>query len=46
MDLIERYVHEVGRHLPHKVRKDVQDELRSLLSDSLEERLLRNPGVV
>jgi hypothetical protein len=36
MDLIERYVAEVGRYLP--ARSDVPDELRSLLSDALEQR--------
>lgn len=37
-ELIERYVNEVGRHLPHRVQKDIVLELRSLLTDSLEER--------
>jgi hypothetical protein len=36
--LIERYTHEVGRHLPAQNRQDVQAELRSLLLDSLEQR--------
>jgi len=38
MDLIERYVAEVGRHLPRKQREDVQTELRSLLQDMVEDR--------
>lgn len=38
MDLIERYVAEVGRHLPRKQRVDVQTELRSLLQDMVEDR--------
>lgn len=38
--LVERYVHEVGGRLPRKVRSDVEDELRTLLEDSLEERAL------
>jgi hypothetical protein len=38
MELIRRYVNEVGRHLPKKVRADVQTELESLLTESLEER--------
>jgi hypothetical protein len=38
MDLIDRYVHEVGQHLPHRMRADVEAELRSLLTDSVEER--------
>jgi hypothetical protein len=38
MDLIERYVAEVGRHLPRDQRADVQTELRSLLQDMVEDR--------
>jgi hypothetical protein len=38
MDLINRYVHEVGQYLPHRLRADVEAELRSLLTDSVEER--------
>jgi hypothetical protein len=38
MELIDRYVQEVGRHLPPENRDDVQAELRSLLLDSLEQR--------
>jgi hypothetical protein len=37
MELIDRYVHEVGEHLPGRMRADVQMELRSLLLDALEE---------
>jgi hypothetical protein len=37
-DLIARYVHEVGRHLPRRQREDVTAELRGLLEDALEER--------
>jgi hypothetical protein len=37
-NLIERYVHEVGRRLPRKMRADVETELRSLLTDSLRGR--------
>ena len=36
MDLIERYVSEVGRHLPRKNRADIQAELQSTLMDTLE----------
>lgn len=39
MELIDRYVYEVGRYLPHKNRADIQTELRSLLSDTLEARV-------
>jgi hypothetical protein len=38
MELIDRYVHEVGEHLPYRLRADVEAELRSLLMDALEER--------
>lgn len=37
-NLIERYVHEVGAHLPRRSRTDVQLELRSLLLDELAAR--------
>ncbi len=43
MSLIDRYVHEVGRHLPRKNRADIQAELRSLLSDALEDRAGPDP---
>jgi hypothetical protein len=38
MDLIDRYVHEVGLHIPWRMRRDVEAELRSLLTESLEDR--------
>ena len=38
MELINRYVHEVGEHLPERIREDVETELRSLLMDAVEER--------
>ncbi len=38
MEIIDRYVHEIGEHLPWNLRADVEAELRSLLMDSLEER--------
>jgi hypothetical protein len=41
MDLIDRYVVEVARHLPAKNAEDVAEELRSLLSDALEARAAR-----
>jgi hypothetical protein len=37
-DLIERYIHEVGRHLPEKERADIEAELRSQIQDQLEDR--------
>lgn len=38
MELLDRYVHEVGRHLPEKVRADIEREIHSLLEDSLDDR--------
>jgi hypothetical protein len=38
MDLIDRYAHEVAQYLPHRLRADVAAELRSLLTDSVEEK--------
>ncbi len=43
MNLIDRYVHEVGRHLPRKNRSDIQAELHSLLIDALEDRAGHEP---
>jgi hypothetical protein len=37
-ELLDRYVHEVGRNLPCAQRADVVAEIRSLLSDSLDAR--------
>jgi hypothetical protein len=38
MNLIDRYVTEVGKHLPRKTRLDIETELRSTLEDMLEDR--------
>jgi len=38
MSLIDRYLHEVGRYLPRTKRGDIQTELRSSISDTLEDR--------
>lgn len=38
MNFIERYVAEVGRHLPEKDRTDIEAEIRSMIEDMLEER--------
>jgi hypothetical protein len=38
MNLIDKYVVEVGRHLPRKGRADIEAEIRSTLEDMLEER--------
>ncbi len=43
MELIDRYIHEVGRHLPRKNRQDIQAELRSLLVDTIEDRITGEP---
>lgn len=37
-ELVERYIHEVGRHLPPKERAEIQAELRSQIQDQLEDR--------
>lgn len=37
-EMIDRYVNEVGQHLPRKTRADIEMELRSLLLDTLEEQ--------
>jgi hypothetical protein len=39
MDLINRYINEVGRRLPKRMRADVETELHSLLLDSMEEHM-------
>jgi hypothetical protein len=44
MNLIDRYIHEVGRHLPRKNRSDIQAELHSLLIDALEDRAGQEPN--
>ncbi len=43
MNLIERYIHEVGRQLPAKNRSDIQVELRSSLEDALESKVDGEP---
>ena len=37
-NLIDRYIAELGKHLPVKNRADIQKEIRSTLEDMLEER--------
>ncbi|MCA9866007.1 MAG: hypothetical protein KIS95_04745 [Anaerolineae bacterium] len=37
-DLVERYVHQVARYLPESERKEIQNELRSLIRDQLDDR--------
>jgi len=38
MNLLDRYVAEVGKHLPRKNREDIEAEIRSTLEDMLDER--------
>jgi len=42
MELLDRYIHEVGRHLPKQQREDVRKELLSLLADMVEDRAQTN----
>ncbi len=42
MDLVERYVYAVVKHLPAKNRKDIEKELRSLIMDALDEKTQGN----
>ena len=44
-DLIERYVREVGRHLPRSRRADVLAELRELLRDQIDDAAEERPLV-
>ncbi len=44
MNLIERYIHEVGRLLPAKNRSDIQAELRLSLEDALEDKVDGEPA--
>ena len=37
-ELIERYVHRVGRYLPGQERAEIEAELRSQIQDQLEDR--------
>ncbi|HEX2994835.1 MAG TPA: hypothetical protein VHP14_08425 [Anaerolineales bacterium] len=38
MNFIDRYVAEIGRHLPEKDRTDIEAEIRSMIEDMLDER--------
>jgi hypothetical protein len=38
MELLDRYVYDVGRRLPAKQREDIEKELKSLLMDALDAR--------
>jgi len=37
MELIDLYAAEVGRHLPEKMREDIEKEIRSMIEDMLED---------
>lgn len=43
MNLIDRYVHDVGRRLPRKERADIEAELLSTLNDTLDSRVEGEP---
>ena len=43
MNLIDKYIAEVGKHLPRKQRADIEAEIRSTLEDMLEERKQTSP---
>ena len=43
MELIERYLNEVRKHLPAKGREDILAEIKSHLEDTLDERTEENP---
>jgi hypothetical protein len=43
MDPVERYTYAVGKNLPSKKKADIQSELQSNLSESLEARFGANP---
>lgn len=38
MELINRYISEIGKHLPQKNRADIETEIRSILEDMLDDR--------
>ncbi|HJR79828.1 MAG TPA: hypothetical protein VJ821_07135 [Anaerolineales bacterium] len=45
MNLIDRYIAAVGRHLPEKDRSDIEAEIRSMIEDMLDERRERGHGI-
>jgi hypothetical protein len=42
-ELVERYVHQVGRYLPPQERAEIEAELRSQIQDQLEDRYGQSP---
>jgi hypothetical protein len=43
-ELVERYVHQVGRYLPPKERAEIEAELRSQIQDQLDDRYGGSPS--
>ncbi len=43
-EIIDRYVHQVGRYLPQRERREIQQELRSQIQDQLEDRFGTSPS--
>ena len=43
-ELVERYVHQVGRYLPPKERAEIEAELRSQIEDQLDDRFGGSPS--
>lgn len=43
-DLVERYVHQVGRYVPPKERAEIEAELRSQIEDQVEDRFGESPS--
>jgi hypothetical protein len=46
MNLIDKYIVEVGKYLPRKNRADIEAEIRSTLEDMLDERKQAEGGVL
>jgi hypothetical protein len=44
MNLIDRYIHQVGRRLPRRQRADVEAELSSLFQDTIDDRYQGEPS--
>lgn len=42
-ELVERYVHQVGRYLPSRERAEIEAELRSMIEDQLSDRFADAP---
>jgi hypothetical protein len=44
MELIDRYLYAVCKHLPQKIKKDIEDELRSSILDAIDAKSGGNPS--